>query len=74
MDNYELREIVAVQWNPVLAEQFPNAEHRNCRQAMRANHDTNMWEPYDPPRCVDYHCHKCGNPCNVMGHHTCLNS
>ena len=62
---------IAVQWNDALAELFPWADHRNCRQRMWVDEQTQRWQPYDPPRCVDYHCPRCGASTNVMGHHDC---
>lgn len=67
LDRYELGEVVAVQWNPALAAEFPDAKHTHCRQAMW--HDSDSWRPYNPPRCVGYHCPKCGAPVNSYGHH-----
>lgn len=66
-DRYELGDVVAVQWNRDLATLFPRAPHHGCRQMMRADGD--RWVPFDPPRCADYHCPRCGAPCNMMGAH-----
>lgn len=69
LDRYRLEELVAVQWNPVLADQFPNADHRGCRQEMW--HDGSSWHAYTPARCVGYHCPYCGGACGSYGHHGC---
>ena len=68
-ERYELLDVIAIQWNPQLAEQFPDADHFNCRQQMQPVND--RWVPFTPAKCVGYHCHLCGSPCNVMGHHNC---
>lgn len=60
---------IAIGWNPQLAELFPNADHVGCRQQMWVDGD--HWQPFDPPKCVDYHCPRCGTACNVFGHHNC---
>lgn len=70
-DRYELGDVVAVEWNTFLRAQFPHADHTRCRQEMFADHDTGRWVPFHPPRCVDWHCPRCGKPCNGFGHHTC---
>lgn len=72
-DDYELQEIIAVQWNNQLAQRFPNTSHHDCRQSMIFNHIKDKWEPFNPPLCHDWHCQLCGKPCNVMGHHQCDN-
>lgn len=69
LDRYRLGEVLCVQWNPEMADRFPNADHRSCRQEMQANLATNRWEPFDPPRCMGYHCNRCGQPTNTFGHH-----
>lgn len=66
---WRLDELLAVEWNPELAQRFPNADHTGCRQDCW--HDTVQWRPYDPPRCRDWHCHRCGRATNSMGHHEC---
>lgn len=71
LDNYTLGELLAVQWNPELAKQFPNADHRACRQEMRWD-ESKGWQSYNPVRCIGWHCHRCGEPTNMMGHHKCL--
>jgi hypothetical protein len=71
MENYKLGDVIAVQWNPELAELFPNADHTGCRQEMR--HDGTSWFPYNPVRCFGWHCNRCGKPTNIMGHHDCNN-
>ena len=71
LDRYELQALIAVQWNPALAAQFPDTGHTGCRQEMWANHATGTWMPFVPPRCVDWHCPECGRPCNLMGSHDC---
>ena len=69
LNNYEILELIAVQWNPKLAEKFPTADHRTCRQQMRPVND--RWVPYIPAKCVDYHCPHCGIARGVMGRHNC---
>lgn len=71
LDRYELGEILCTQWSSEMAARFPNADHRGCRQMMRADHDLDRWVPFDPPRCVGYHCNRCGAPTNSFGHHDC---
>lgn len=68
LDNYEMGEILAVMWSPEMAERFPNADHRGCRQEARrlSNGD---WVPYEPVRCHGWHCNRCGAPTNSFGHH-----
>lgn len=60
---------VAVQWNPNLEEQFPDAEHRRCRQSMIQ--DGGRWKAHTPPICHDWHCPRCGAPTGMTGHQTC---
>ncbi len=60
---WELVELLAVMWNPEMAQRFPNAEHHFCRQEMR--HDETA------PRCVGWHCNRCGAATNSYGHHKC---
>lgn len=67
IDNYELEELVAVQWNVKLAAEFTDAKHTFCRQEMF--HDGNRWVSHVPVKCVGWHCPRCGAPTNVMGHH-----
>ena len=67
LNRYKLGDVVAVQWNPELAEQFPNARHTGCRQ--QCWHDGEQWREYHPARCMGYHCPKCGEPTNMMGNH-----
>lgn len=67
LENYRFEELLAVQWNPELAAQFPNADHWQCRQEMM--HDGEKWVPYSPVRCIGWHCPRCGEPTNLMGHH-----
>lgn len=71
-DRYELRELVAVEWNTLLRAQFPHAEHTGCRQMMRPDMDSERWVPFDPPRCVDWHCPYCGESCGSNGHPNCI--
>lgn len=61
---------VAVEWNPGLAQQFPNAEHHGCRQVYHLDRD-GEWAAYNPPRCVGYHCPRCGTPVGLTGHRNC---
>jgi hypothetical protein len=70
-DNYWLQELVAVEWNPKLAYQFPNADHTNCRQELF--HDGNQWVSYNPVKCRGWHCPFCGEPTNIYGHHSTRN-
>jgi len=69
--DYWLQELVAVEWNPKLAYQFPNADHHGCRQEMF--HDGNQWVSYNPVKCVGWHCPFCGEPTNIYGHHSTRN-
>lgn len=62
-----LGEPVAVQWDPALAQRFPDADHTGCRQAYHLSAESN-WRPYDPPRCLGYHCPHCGAPVGYTGH------
>lgn len=71
INDYELGAVVAVQWNPFIAEQFPDADHTSCRQSLKFIEQTGRWIPLNPPLCHDYHCPVCGNACNFMGHHNC---
>lgn len=67
---WRITELLAVQWNPEMAQRFPNAEHAGCRQECYP--DENGWaKSYDPPRCVDWHCNRCGQATNSFGHHDC---
>jgi hypothetical protein len=68
-NRYQIGELLAAQWNDEMAQRFPNAEHRGCRQEMREVID--RWQPYDPPRCRGYHCNRCGAQTNSFGHHNC---
>lgn len=70
LDNYKFIEMVAVQWNPDMAARFPNAEHDGCRQMLQIA-DDGTHEAFDPPRCVGYHCNRCGAPTNMYGYHDC---
>lgn len=65
---YELKELVAVQWSPEMAAQFPSARHTHCRQEMRVV--DGRWEALSPPKCHDYHCPQCGEATNLYGHHS----
>lgn len=67
LNDYELHDLLAVQWNELLAARFPNASHQMCRQEMRW--DGEQYVSYSPVRCIGWHCHKCGEPTNMMGHH-----
>ena len=69
IEDYKIMELLAVQWNEELAARFPNADHHECRQLMRQDGD--KWVPYSPVRCAGWHCHLCGSPTNIMGHHHC---
>lgn len=69
LDRYQLGEILATGWNPEMAARFPNADHHGCRQEMW--HDGTYWKPYDPVRCVGFHCNRCGAATNSYGHHDC---
>lgn len=66
---WQLRELVAVQWNPEMAQRFPNVEHTFCRQEFAQQ--GGRWVPMDPPRCMGWHCNRCGAPTNAWGHHDC---
>lgn len=68
---WKLTELLAVQWNPEMAQRFPNAEHAGCRQEMRPTDSPAGFEPYDPVRCVGWHCDRCGQATNSYGHHNC---
>ena len=70
MDNYELGEVVAQLWSPALGKRFPGTSHTTCFQAMRIINGQQWPAPYDPPRCQDWHCPRCGAPTNMYGHHT----
>lgn len=67
---WEVQELVAAGWNGDLAARFPDADHAGCRQMMY--HEHGGWHPYDPPKCLDWHCNRCGAPTNSFGHHDCL--
>ncbi|AMS02077.1 hypothetical protein BJD70_gp59 [Mycobacterium phage Panchino] len=69
LDRYQLGELLTVGWNDEMAARFPNADHATCRQEMR--HDGTAWVPYDPPRCLGWHCNRCGAPTNSYGRHNC---
>lgn len=71
LDNYELGDIVAVQWYAGMNDLFPNADHTGCRQEMY--HDGEYWRSYDPPRCMGYHCLRCGAATGMFGHRGCPN-
>jgi hypothetical protein len=66
---WKITELLAVAWNPEMAQRFPNADHAGCRQQMRGT--PNGFEPFDPPRCAGWHCNRCGQPTNSYGHHDC---
>lgn len=69
-DRYELGPIIAVQWNPQLAQQFPNIDHNGCLQSMKMN-SLGKWVSFDPPLCHGWHCPNCGQPCGSNGHRRC---
>ncbi len=69
LDRYTLGELMAVTWNAEMAQRFPNADHRGCRQEGYL--DGNEWKPYNPVRCAGWHCNRCGAPTNGFGHHDC---
>lgn len=64
-----MAELLAVMWNDEMAHRFPNAEHHHCRQEMRPTE--NGFEPFAPPRCMGWHCNRCGAATNSYGHHDC---
>lgn len=68
VNDYEMLDLLAVQWNDQLAARFPNVNHSTCRQLFQ--HNGEKWVPYEPVRCIGWHCHKCGEQTNLMGHHT----
>lgn len=61
---------VAELWNPALAKRFPNTSHHHCFQAMKITEGQQYPVPFDPPRCQDWHCPRCGQPVTLYGHHT----
>jgi len=67
--DYTLEELVAVQWNPELAEQFPDASHVGCRQITERR--DGRWQPSIPPRCLGWHCPRCGEGTGSFGHNDC---
>lgn len=69
--SYRLEECVAELWSPALARRFPNIDHRACFQAMRLIDGIYNPQPFNPPRCQDWHCPRCGKACNMYGHHDC---
>lgn len=69
LDRYQLGEILCIGWNPEMAARFPKADHTGCRQEMRQV--GGRWIPFNPVRCVGYHCNRCGAPTNSFGHHEC---
>lgn len=73
LDDYQLADLVAVQWCPELAAQFPDADHAGCRvrHVINAN---GTWQPAEPVDCQGWHCPNCGAATNLMGHHTCTNN
>lgn len=70
-DRYELGDTVAELWNSALAKRFPNISHRMCFQQMHVEDGQQYPVPFDPPRCQDWHCPRCGRACNMYGHHDC---
>lgn len=66
---YRITELLCVMWNDDMAARFPDANHIDCRQEMRVAH--NGYLPFDPVRCIDWHCNRCGQSTNSMGHHDC---
>jgi len=66
---YQLGDVVAVEWNPSLAERFPAADHHGCRQEMW--HNGEYWKPFNPVRCGGYHCPHCGAATGSFGHREC---
>jgi hypothetical protein len=64
-----VQELVAVMWNDGMAQRFPSADHVGCRQLFQ--HKDGQWVEFDPPRCVGWHCNRCGAPTNSWGHHDC---
>lgn len=72
---YRITELVATEWNAEMAARFPNADHHGCRQQMRKappiSYKRGPWIPYEPPRCMDWHCNRCGAPTGMMGHRDC---
>ena len=69
LDDYELADVVAVEWNDELAARFPDADHTGCRTRYRIT-EAGKWVPVEPIACVGWHCPNCGQPTNLMGHHT----
>lgn len=70
-DRYELLDVVAELWNPALARRFPRTDHQMCFQQMHADDHTPYAVPYNPPRCQDWHCPRCGEPTGMYGHRKC---
>lgn len=70
--DYRLEELIAVQWNPSLAAEFPDASHEGCRQVMERR--DNGWHPCVPTRCIGYHCPRCGEGTGSFGHNDCTPS
>ena len=68
-DRYQLLNEVARLWDDHMAQQFPDADHRGCRQEMRLVID--RWMPYHPARCAGYHCPHCGAATGGYGHTNC---
>ena len=66
---YQIGDAVAVEWNPEMAQRFPDADHHGCRQLFHLEGE--HWAPHDPPRCVGWHCPNCGAATGSFGHSEC---
>jgi hypothetical protein len=52
-----------------MADRFPSASHAGCRQQMELR--GGEFHSFDPPRCMGWHCNRCGKATNSYGHHSC---
>jgi hypothetical protein len=70
LGKWTLVELLAVGWSEDMAARFPNAVHAGCRQEMHAGED-GLLRPCSPPRCMGWHCNRCGKATSSYGHHMC---
>ncbi|QFG04906.1 hypothetical protein SEA_NITZEL_81 [Mycobacterium phage Nitzel] len=68
-ERFQMLELMAVEWNDEMAARFPNASHVGCRQQVW--HDGIGWRSFEPVRCRDLHCNRCGSPTGCYGQHEC---
>lgn len=70
-DRYLLGDTVAQLWDEKMARRFPHASHRGCRQSMRLVDGQYDPKPFNPVRCLGWHCPQCGEACGMYGHRQC---